>query len=379
MNRKKSLLMILVSIVFFALLSSFGACAEAHPELPAEYETALSALPDDVRDALPDEMLRSETVGQTLESVITPKYIFSVLSGMLDGGISSAATLLLALAGLLILSSLIRAVIDATESGALSGTFRVCSSVAIFAVIIGTETAHLERSVEALGNLNSLMEGMIPISGIIWATGGNIGTASASGATFYAFLAFCERLCVKAVTPVCLLLTATSLCSAISSDIKLGGVSSAVKKTYNFTVSLVMSLLVAILGIQTTLTSASDGLGAKAAKLVSSTFIPVVGGSVGETLRSVAGSVEYVKSVFGISVIIFIIFMIAPTLITVLLTRGVFLIAGGVADMLGCDRESKLLGEMGHIYGCMTGALAMSSVMFILGFAVFVKSTVAIS
>ena len=120
-------------------------------------------------------------------------------------------------------------------------------------------------------------------------------------------------------------------------------------------------------------------MGAKAAKLFSSTFIPVVGGSVGETLRSVAGSVEYVKSVFGISVIVLIIFMIAPTLIAVLLTRGVFLVSGGVADMLGCEQESRLLGEMGNIYGCMTGALAMSSVMFILGFTVFVKSAVAVA
>ena len=131
--------------------------------------------------------------------------------------------------------------------------------------------------------------------------------------------------------------------------------------------------------MQTTLTSSADGIGAKTAKLVSSTVIPIVGGSVGDTLRSVAGSAQYIKSVFGISAIIFILFLVLPTLISILLSRAVFVLTGGVADMLGCDQESRLLGEIGNIYGCMLGVVSMSAVMFILGFAIFVKSSVAIA
>lgn len=370
-----------VFIIFFIimLLTPLPASADDGVGLPTEYNGITDALPEFIKDLLPEEMLDADTAGQGLESLMSAEQIFDIFGRLVGEGLPAALKLLCTLVGLTVLSALIRALVSSAESSALSGSFGLCSSLTVFATVIATEVKHLGRTVELLEDLNALMASMIPITASVWAMGGNISTASLSGATFYAFLALCERLCVKTVTPVCLMITAASLCGAISSDVKLGGISGAVKKTYNFTSGLMMSLLVALLGMQTTLTSASDGLAAKTAKLVTSTVIPVVGGSIGDTLRSVAGSVTYVKSVFGISAIIFIVLLAAPTLITVLLTRTVFIITGAIADMLGCERESRLLSQMSDVYGCMIGVLSMSAVMFILGLGIFVKSTVAIS
>ena len=118
-------------------------------------------------------------------------------------------------------------------------------------------------------------------------------------------------------------------------------------------------------------------MSARAAKLVASNVIPIVGGSVGETLRTVASSVGYLKSVCGIGAIIFIVFLVLPTLVTLILTRGAFILSVAVADLLGCERESRMLSELGSVYGTLVAVVCMVSVMFILALTVFIRCSVA--
>ena len=110
---------------------------------------------------------------------------------------------------------------------------------------------------------------------------------------------------------------------------------------------------------------------------MASNIIPIVGGSVGETLRTVASSVGYIKSVCGIGAIIFIILLVLPILVTLLLTRTVFIISVAVADLLGCERESRALSELDSIYGTLVAVVCMVSVMFIFALTLFVRCTVA--
>lgn len=159
----------------------------------------------------------------------------------------------------------------------------------------------------------------------------------------------------------------------------LAGFTGAVKKTYNFFVAALMTVLVFALGAQTTIAISADTAAARGAKLLSSTVIPVVGGAVGDTLRTVAGSVQYVKSVVGIGGILFVLAVTLPTLISLLLFRLVFLLTGSMAEALGCQRESRLLSELGNVYGCLVGAVAICSVAFAVALGIFVKCAVAVA
>ena len=353
--RSKNILKLFILFVALILLSSLAASADGEIAMPDEFESLADELPDGVKESLPEGMLDSKSVGDTLREVLEPSYMLDAVGKMLGDEMTSALTLACVLIGVTVISALTRALISSAESATLSGAFRMCSSLAVFSAVIGAEVTQLYRCSDLLDSLGNLMGSMIPITGIVWAMGGNVTTASAGSATLYTFLSIIENLCSKTILPVCLMLTVVALGSAVAPEMNLGGISGSVKKTYNFVIGLIMTLLVSVLGLQTTLTGSADSIGAKTAKMVSSTVIPVVGGSVGETLRSVAGSVEYIKSVFGISSIVFIVFLVAPTLIGILLSRAVFIIVGGIADMLGCDRESRLLGEISNIYGCFRG------------------------
>ena len=138
------------------------------------------------------------------------------------------------------------------------------------------------------------------------------------------------------------------------------------------------AVLLTVLSTQTVLACAADSVSSRAAKLVASNIIPIVGGSVGDTLRTLSSSVGYLKSICGIGGILFIILLLLPTLVTLLLTRAVFILAVAVADLVGCESESKLLSELGSVYGILVAVVSMCSVMFILALTIFVRSTVAV-
>ena len=379
----KRIFIFFVLSVFLSLafcIPSFAQDGSGYGTIPEDFYGVIGDLPDEVEDKLPNELYSNDPkeVGDGLARMVSVEYVFSFVSELILSEMDGALPLLGILCGLLLISALFNALRHTIASESLSSVFGFCSTCAIFASIASLMYSRLEMLKDFFERLNSLFLGFIPISCAVWAMGGNIGTASLAGGTMYGFLTFAESVCAKSVTPVTCLCIVFALCRGISPSINLGGFASAVKKCYTFVLGFIMTLLLAILSFQSMLGSSADSVAARGAKMVTSSIIPIVGGSVSDTLRTLGASVQYIKSVVGIGGIVFVAILLLPTLISLLLTRLVFLISGSVADLLGCEGESKLIGELGGACGCMIAAVSMSSVMFVLAFDIFIKSAVAV-
>ncbi len=374
-NILKALLIILLSVIFSVGVS---AVENGSVSIPREYYEAVEELPDEVTEQLPEGFFGSEgeDIGEAILEVSSPKYIFSYIGSLLSLGIGDAVSIAATLCGILVISAIFSALKNSIGSPALSKAIEFCSSCAIFSAIIGIQRSRIALVSDFFERVNSLMLGMIPVAGTVWAMGGNISTASVGSAGLYSFLTVSELFCAKTLMPVTSICIAFALCRTLSPELALGGFSSGIKKTYTFVLGFIMTVMVALLSAQTALSAAADGTAARAAKMVTSSMIPIVGGSVSETLRTVASSVQYIKTVVGVSGIIFLLMLLLPTLISLLLARLAFLFSGSVADLLGCERESRLIGELGSVYGCMIAVVSMCSVMFILALNIFIKTAV---
>ena len=371
----KGLAFVLLSVLFSV---SVGAADSEGAALPKEYYRVIDELPDEVASELPEGFFGSEDedIGEAILEVSSPKYIFSYIASLVSLGVSDAVSIAATLCGILVISAVFSALRNSIGSPALSKAIEFCSSCAIFAAIIGIQRARIALVGDFFERVNSLMLGMIPVAGTVWAMGGNISTATVGSAGLYSFLSISEFFCAKTLMPVTSLCIAFALCRSLSPELDLSGFSSGIKKTYTFILGFIMTVMLALLSAQTSLAVAADGTAARAAKMVTSSMIPIVGGSVSETLRTVASSVQYIKSVVGVSGIVFLLMLLLPTLISLLLARLAFLFSGSVADLLGCERESRLIGELGIVYGCMIAVVSMCSVMFILAHNIFIKTTV---
>ena len=378
---KKSLLTLIAFIIlnFFFLISVSAVDVTVDDQLPKEFYDAVGSLPPEIAENVPDEIYSESAtdISKGVAEMLSLEYFTDMISRMLSLELSSSVVLLGKLCGVILISAVFAALKNSISSEALSSAFGFCSTCTLFGVIVQAFMSQLEMVSVFFERLNSLMLSLVPIACAVWAMGGNVGTAATSGGTLYAFLAVSEILCAKTIVPVSTVCLVFALCRGIAPTLNLSGFSSAIRKCYTFLLGFVMTLLLAVLSSQTILSASKDSITARGAKIITSTVIPVVGGSVSETLRTLGASVQYIKSIVGVSAIAFIMILLLPTLISLIITRFVYLLAGSVADLLGCERESRFIGELGGISGLMIATVSIASVMFILGFNVFLKSTVA--
>ncbi len=372
----------LLLLTFSLCLPIYAAQSEnetMEEEISEGFGAVRDTLPDEVIEQLPEAFASSdiEEQGAALQEMLTPRYLFSVVEAHLKRALGEGVRLLAVVCGLLCIAAVLGSVRLSFSSDALKSTIRFCTLGGLFAALVRVQYDQLAAVKTVFERLHVLMSSMVPVGGALLAMGGNVTTAAAGSATLGVFLAVAESLCANTVVPVCAVGTALSLCQILSPEVGLRGIANTVRKTYTFFLGLVMSLLCFLLSSQSVLCAAADSTGARTAKLLSSMAIPVVGGSVGDTLRTLAGSVQYLKSIVGIGGIFFILLLILPTFFSLLTTRLVFLLGSGVADMLGCESEGKLLSELGMVWGTMIAVLSMCAVMFVFALVIFVRVAVA--
>ncbi len=369
---------LLLLLVF--ILMSFFALPIYGEEMPEGFDELLGALPSEVTDRLEGGIFSgdSEDVGNAVANMVKIDFWLDALSSFISSSMGSALRLFLTLSALVLMSAVLGTLGSSMSGDSVQGAVRFCSCILIMSVVTLMQGELFDRVALYFERLTSLMGVMIPITGTLWAMGGNVSTATAGTSALYVFLNVCQGICAKTVLPVCSVFTALALCNAVSPEMGLGSFTNALKKIYAFFLGGVMTLLLASLTASTALNSASDGVTARAAKLVSANIIPVVGASVGDTLRTVAASVTYLKGLVGISGIVFILLLLLPVLIALILTRLAFLLASGFAELMGCTTESKFLSELGGVYAVLVAVAAMSGVMFIFALTVFSKTVVAL-
>lgn len=321
------------------------------------------------------EEIAQSVDGESLMKCLSAREILTEVLGVTLDSLPSATRVLCLTVGLVILCAVLRRV--GGGSGGHTLGVELCSSAAFLAVTFTTQIDSLFEVERFFERICALLEGMIPITGAVWAMGGNVSTASVGTASLYGLVSGVGGFCASTVTPVCCVAGIAAISSALSGGELLSGFSRAVKKVYSFIIGTLMTVLVFVLGTQTALATAADSAAARGAKLVSATVIPVVGGAVGDTLRTVAGSAQYVKSVVGVGGIALILVLTLPTLTSLLLLRLALLLGGGAADMMGCPKEARLLSELGNIYGLLVGAVSICSVTFCVALGIFVKCAVA--
>ena len=316
----------------------------------------------------------ADDMAQATLDMLYPKNALSEIIGIGYASLPRAVKLLCVLLGVIVISAVCNNVGD-TMSGTGNGLGLLSSGV-IVTLILTSQMDIILGVADFFERLGALMSSMIPITGAVWAMGGNVTGASVGTLTLGSMLVFSESFCRRTVIPVSCVCLVTAITTGLSEGI-LEGFSSGVKRLYGFTVGIVMTVLTFCLGAQTSIAGAADTLSARGAKALASAVIPGVGGAIGDTLRTVAGSVSYIKSIVGIGGILLIAAVTLPTLIGLLLARGVILLSSVAADMLGCRREQRMLNEIGNVYGLLIGAVSISSVAFVVALGIFVKCVVA--
>ena len=138
---------------------------------------------------------------------------------------------------------------------------------------------------------------------------------------------------------------------------------------------IILTVFSCVLSIEGTLSSSVDGLTGKTAKAAVSSFIPIVGKILGDTVDSVIGCGNILKNSVGIIGVIIISCIVLVPMVKILILWFSFKMTAAVCEVVADDRIIKLLDQIADGYKIMLAILVSISVMFIIGITIVLKIT----
>ncbi len=356
--------------------TSVTAAEEA--QIREEWEAFRDSIPSEVQELLPDGFFSAEFSGveEGVAEASAPAAILSAVSRLFFSSFTKALSLLARLCGILVLGAVLTQ-LGGGNSG-VREAFSFCSALAITLMIFSGSALSLSDISAYFKTIGGICSAFLPMMGVLYAMGGNIGTAVANQGVFSAFLVILETVCASSVVPIAVICIALALLSSVGDELSLRSLSNLIKRTFTVGLSFLMLLLCGVLGVQTTLAKAGDTLAMRTARFAAGSFLPVVGGSVAETLRTVSAGVGYLRGVVGTAGIVVLFFAFLPMFLSVLLARLAFLLAGAFAGMLSATREEKLLAEFASVYGYFLAVIASLFVMTVFSLTLFASCATAL-
>ena len=342
------------------------------------WETLMHTLPSEVAALLPSGFFSNDltAIEQGVAVGVSAEGVLSALGTLTGVSLRTALQLLARLCGILLIGAVFKSLGKSTDGG-LGRALSLCGTLCMLILIFALQRDHFSRIAAFLDALRTLSAAVLPLMGVLYAMGGNIGAAMANHSVMSLFLAVLQQGVASSVLPVATVSLALSLPDAVSGQARLAPLCALIKRTYTLGLSLLMVLLCGVLGIQNTLAKGSDTLALRTVRFAAGSFLPVIGGSVSEALRTVAGSVQYLRSLLGSGVILLFVWLFLPIFLTVILTRIVFLLGGAVAKLLGCGGEERLLSELAAVYGYFLAVIASLAVTTLFSMTLLARCAVA--
>lgn len=231
---------------------------------------------------------------------------------------------------------------------------------------------------EHLFAMCGFMVSFIPTGAMLHAASGNTLTSSGFSASAGISVAFLEFLSIYAILPCTKAVCSLTAVGSILKRTNLFGITKAIKSFCLWASGLCFTLFTGIFSLSNLLQSSADSIAIKGLKFGASRFIPIAGGMVSESMKTVISGVSFLKSVTGISGIIFIIYTVIPPFCSILAAKIYLLILSALAKASNQTAAANYIDEICSCINILSALLIGCSLSFIIMLTVFIKTTVVI-
>lgn len=339
-------------------------------------DSIFDALPHELREYLP-EGAESFDPELTRES-FTFGFFINVILKLISAAINPAAKTFATLLGLTIIASVTGSLKGIFKSDGISSLFDFMSGLCIMLAMFSVTTGLFDSVSEYLTRLSVLVNAIIPVMTAMNVAGGNLGSAAVSANAMMLSLSFIQLLATSVMFPVLRICYGMSIASGLG-GVKLDGITKLIRGLLSWVLGIIAALIGCVMSFQNSIAARADSLAMRAVKFAASGAIPVVGSIAGDAVRTVAGSLTLVRTTVGWTGVILILLLTLPVIIEILLTRLGVVLAETAANIIGCERERGLLGEISGLLGFLAAVSVISGLMFIYALTLFATSSAALA
>jgi len=322
------------------------------------FDDLYSALPEDVKNELPKDADKIEA------NTFGFKFFFRKIKNTVDSLFVPLRKTLFSLLAMITLSAAVQIFAKGTRPGTGQALSSLCTA-AICVFVIKEGIFSFERTRAFITLLSEVSTAILPTTVLLLGATGNISSAAIVGNGMNFLCLFLELLFSKIVYPLAGASAGFCAAGSIGNYDTAYSLSAFFRKISNFLTVFSMTFLVFVMAIQSTLASAADTLGMKTVKFAASSFIPLVGGAVSETLNAVGAGFTYVKNTCGAVSVVVIVLLLLPPLLALLGEKLVFSLCASLSGAVGLPKEERMFSEFSALADCLIALAVSASVVFI--------------
>lgn len=289
--------------------------------------------------------------------------------------INSAVKLMISVLIIIIIHSIFKAIIENLGNSTASQVVYFIQYLIIVTVIVNSFVSILATTRESINNIINFMNLLIPLMITLMLTTGTLVTTSIIEPILLFMMNFIGGFINSYLIPILLISITISIVSNFSDKIQINRLSKFLKSSIIWILGIILTLFSCTLSLEGNLASSVDGITAKTAKAAVSTFIPVVGKIMGDTVDSVIGCSNILKNSVGIIGVIIILGISFIPIIRITILWLAFKLTSAACEVVADEKIVKLIDQISDSYKILLAILFSVSIMFIIGITIVIKIT----
>lgn len=374
MCKTKILPLLLLMLLFVLTFPVKAAGQQLEMELTPEEEQLLweSSGAEELENLVPDqarEILRESGLSQMDSAAVLEMDGKGFLKGIFDSlwdKIWEPVRMFASMTAVVLLAALMGSMSQGLQDRSLSGIYQLISVLCISGMVVGPLMDAIRHTSGLIQQVSQFLLGFVPVyAGIISVSGKPL-----SAFTCHSMLMGMVELMSGASQAILIPLTgvylAVCLTGAASGGMEAGGVARTVKSIATWILGLLMTLFVGLLTIKSFVSGAADTVSLRAGKYLAGSFLPMIGGAVGDALGVVQSSVGVIRSTVGVFGILAVAACFLPGILQLALLGLAVKAAQGIGSMLGTSQVSSVLEAAGFVLSFLQTVMILYGLMVII-------------
>lgn len=288
--------------------------------------------------------------------------VLSVFSKEILGALNGAISIFI----IIIVMALINSIELENKSDVTKIAHLACFLV-IATITIATFIDVISMLKDVINALTTLMQTISPfMMAILIATGAITSTGIIQPLLLFVASAI-GFIITYIVIPFLSISVAFNVISSISENLRLNKLSKLFSSSSMWIVSVILTIFLGILSLETSLSSSVDSLAVKTTQTAVSNFVPVVGKFFSDSFETVVGASKIIAKVGGGVAILAIVLIALVPILKVLSIMIIYMLLGAVVEPIcGSEQINKFISGFANIYKTILGILIGVTILFVI-------------
>lgn len=340
-------------------------------EFSEELSALLDGLPETARGEFENVLTESDGLAEVQDRFSFVRLFRDILDA-LSGAWPSALSLLLRLFGWILIAGIFGQMQNAYVAPQISDAFSFCMTLVFALSLTGSVQSLLTSAANYLSTLTTLSGASAPIAAAVLAASGHLTFAAVTHAALMLIFSLFESAGTFLLMPIVRLSYCLGIVGAVCKEVRVERIAKCVRKIFTVITAFVMLGVSFIIGVQSVLARSADTFSLKTVKFALGNMIPLIGGALSDAISTVNSSLSLIRSAAGGICVAALLMIVLPVIVQLLLHRLVLIVCQSAAEMIGCEREALLIGEVHASLGYILAVVSLTAALFLLVMALVV-------